>query len=186
MHLDLGLLSAAILLLTPTVLAVNINFHSQNYCYGSAFWSVKNVPSNTCYSSYEASSINFENLPDGAKAQGYVGNGRACNVYGGELTNSGCLYRSDSGSYYAGNWFYPYKRLAKSRRNNPEDDESLGLSRFTITYELPDQTTREVEIPEEEFQLAIGYLKEENFEALAKYPKVSPNHDYNYCCLFAA
>ena len=162
-----SLLSAATLLLTPRVLAVDIKFHSQNYCYGSPVWTVRNAASNKCYSSYEASSIDFGEIPYPAKGQGYVVAGNLCRNYGGEVT-TGCLYRSGSGSYFSANWFEPYKKLARK-----DESAIMEPERFTVTYELPDATTREIEVPEEHFERAVKFLKEKDYEALSVYPLVS-------------
>lgn len=78
-------------------------------------------------------------------------------------------YVTGGSSIRAANWFY--RSGAKIVREDLIKDE--GPTRYTVRYEQPDSTFREVEVPPAELEHAAKLLEEKDYEALNKYPLVS-------------
>lgn len=171
MRLDFALLiSTASLLATPAA-AVTIAFHVAYSCAISASWTITNANNNCYVALSNMGAVYFTGLPSGTKGQIYGGTTSACTNYLGERgSGSGCVI-SGSGPVRSANWFYPWKKLVRK-----DGLETLGPERHSVTYSLPNLTTREVEIPANEVARALKYVEERNYEALAEYPTVSTRH----------
>lgn len=172
----LSLVSTAAMLLSHTVMAdTDIQFYWNAGCAGggnNVAWTVWNAQANTCYYAGDQPwSIWFLDVPAGAKGQGYSNSlvMQQCTSYAGEV-GSGYTCLTGGGPYVNANWFYPYKKLV---RKDEIDAASLKPTRFSVRYELPDSTTREVEVTETELQKAVKAKADKNYEALAKFPVVS-------------
>ena len=165
MYLNLGLISllSTAFFLSPAA-AVDIHFWPGFSCSGSTSWSIYGATRNNCYvATANGGAISFSDIPSGAKGQGYRTEG--CTQYGAEAGPGISVCMSGGGYFRSANWFYPSKKLV--RKGGP-----LEATRFSIRYELPDLTTREVEIPAGHFERAVKLLEEKNYEALAEFPVV--------------